>query len=133
MKLHRFGLATLLLAISAFSSADDVDILGAEFVQDGDGTWTVNVVLLHDDSGWDHYADKWRVVDPNGEVLGERVLLHPHEDEQPFARSESGITIPADQTTLNIEAHDLVHGLTPDRLTVDMTKVESGRLRVFAE
>jgi hypothetical protein len=35
------------------------------------------------------------VVDPDtGEVYGTRVLAHPHVQEQPFTRSQSGIAIP---------------------------------------
>jgi hypothetical protein len=47
------------------------------------------------DAGWEHYADRWQVLDAGGTVLGERVLLHPHDTEQPFTRSQSGIEIPA--------------------------------------
>ena len=46
-----------------------------------------NVTLSHPDTGWDHYADGWRVEDENGDVLGLRVLGHPHVNEQPFTRS----------------------------------------------
>ena len=134
MRVSKYVFISILCA--AFSGsvlANDVEILGAEFSQDRDGTWTVSVVLLHEDNGWDHYADRWRLVDPEGNVLGERVLLHPHDDEQPFARLESGIKIASELATIYIEAHDLVHGWTPNRMAVDMTKVENGRLRVVAE
>jgi len=57
--------------------------------------WTFEVTLRHPDTGWDHYADGWRIVAPDGTVLGTRELLHPHETEQPFTRSLSGIRIPA--------------------------------------
>ncbi len=110
--------------------ANEVTILGADFSQSRDGSWTVNVALLHADNGWDHYADIWRVVDTDGTILGERVLLHPHEDEQPFVRGTDTVRIPDDARTLYIEAHDMVHGWTPNRLEVDMTLVENGRLRV---
>ena len=44
----------------------------------------------HPDTGWDDYADGWRVLDMDGNELGMRVLHHPHVDEQPFTRSLSG-------------------------------------------
>lgn len=115
------------------AQANEVEIVGADFVQGRDGSWSVNVALLHADNGWDHYADIWRVVDVQGNILGERVLLHPHEDEQPFIRSAEGVTIAEGTKTLYIEAHDMVHGWTPDRLEIDMTKVSDGRLRVMPQ
>lgn len=48
---------------------------------------TIHVTLSHPDTGWDHYADGWEVLDENGQRLGLRVLVHPHVEEQPFTRS----------------------------------------------
>ena len=132
-RFRHFLSLTMLFLCSDWVLANDVAILGADFSQDKDGTWTISVALLHEDDGWDHYADRWRVVDAEGKILGERVLLHPHDDEQPFVRSESGVKIPADLSTVYIEAHDLVHGWTPHRMAVDMTKAENGHLRVAAQ
>jgi hypothetical protein len=56
--------------------------------------WTVDVTVAHPDSGWDHYADGWRVELADGKVLGVRDLLHPHVAEQPFTRSLGGIDFP---------------------------------------
>lgn len=50
------------------------------------------------------------MVAPDGTVLGTRVLLHPHEDEQPFTRSLSGVSVPAGIDRVTLQAHDLVHG-----------------------
>lgn len=52
-----------------------------------------NVTLFHGDTGWDDYADGWRVELADGTVLGTRTLTHPHVNEQPFTRS-SNITVP---------------------------------------
>ena len=54
----------------------------------------VSVTLSHPDTGWDHYADGWEVLDAAGNSLGLRTLLHPHVTEQPFTRSLSGVTVP---------------------------------------
>lgn len=118
------------LMLASHINANEVAVVGADFRQDANGSWTVSVGLEHADTGWDHYADIWRVVDVEGNVLGERVLLHPHEDEQPFTRQTSGVAIPEDTQTLYIEAHDSVHGWTPHRLKIDMTQVVDGMLRV---
>ena len=73
-------------------------------------TCTFSVTLKHADSGWDHYADKWEVVAPDGTVLGSRVLHHPHVDEQPFTRSLSGVRIPDGISEVTIRGRDSVHG-----------------------
>jgi len=117
------------LTVPGTADADEVKILAAEFNSSGDNQWSVSVTLKHNDTGWNHYADNWRVVDGDGNVLGDRVLHHPHVGEQPFTRL--GVAkIPEGITTVYIEAHDKVHGWTPNRLTVDLGKASGGRLRV---
>ncbi len=68
------------------------------------------VTLKHADSGWDHYANRWDVLAPDGTVLGTRVLHHPHVNEQPFTRSLGGVSIPKDLNHVFIRAADSVHG-----------------------
>ena len=80
--------------------------------------WVFNVTLKHGDTGWDHYADAWRVVTEDGKELGTRTLYHPHVDEQPFTRSLGDVTIPADVSAVYIEAHDKVHGWSKQRYRV---------------
>jgi hypothetical protein len=128
-------LLTCLLTLTLFNTAvaDDVKILAAEFNSSSGNRWSVNVTLKHVDTGWDHYADNWRVVDREGNVLGDRVLFHPHVNEQPFTRSLSGVEVPEGLTTVYIEAHDKIHGWSSNRLTVDLKKARGGRLRVKAE
>ena len=124
-------LTAILLVLVALNAAKagDVEILAADFKR-SNNLWSVSVTLAHADSGWDHYADDWRVVDADGNIMGDRVLLHPHEDEQPFTRSVDGVKVPEGVTIVYIEAHDMVHGWTPNRLTVDLSKASNGRLRV---
>ena len=73
-------------------------------------TATISVTIRHPDTGWDHFADGWAVLAPDGSQLGYRKLLHPHETEQPFTRSLSGITIPAGVDHVLIRAHCSVTG-----------------------
>lgn len=68
-----------------------------------------SVTLSHGDTGWDDYADGWRVELADGTILGTRVLAHPHVEEQPFTRS-SNITVPAGVTEVFIRASDNVGG-----------------------
>jgi len=130
---YRFLATILALAIQGTATAGDVEIVAANLRSHSTNHWSVNVTLLHEDAGWDHYADNWRMVDSEGDTLGERVLFHPHVNEKPFSRGLSDIEIPADTTTVYIEAHDKVHGWTPKRLKVDISHASSGRLTVKAE
>ena len=70
-----FILCVLLLALTTVGqvAADNVSILAAEFQRRNTDVWTVRVALKHADTGWDHYADNWRVVDSNGKVLSDIV------------------------------------------------------------
>lgn len=74
-----------LLALWCFAApalADPPDIAGIEV-----SGARVSVTLAHPDTGWDHYADGWRIEAEDGTVIGTRELLHPHVEEQPFTRS----------------------------------------------
>ena len=124
-----------LLSLTSLNTAyaDDVKIIAADFRSSGDHSWSVSVTLNHADAGWDHYADNWRVVDGEGHVLGDRVLYHPHVDEQPFTRSLSNVTIPENVSTVYIEAHDKVHGWSANKLKVDLHKAINGHLKVSME
>jgi hypothetical protein len=93
-------------------------VIDAQLVRADDATWRVDVTVEHADQGWDHYADAWEVLAPDGTVLGIRTLLHPHETEQPFTRSLSGLTIPDDVAEVTIRAHDSVHGYGGQTLTI---------------
>ena len=89
--------------------ADMPVVEGAEARRSGD-TWRFSVTVSHGDTGWDHYADGWRVESPDGTELGYRKLLHPHVNEQPFTRSLSGVVVPDGMKEVIIRAHDSVHG-----------------------
>ena len=124
-----FAIIAFVIATTGQSHAGEVSIEAANFRNTGAEQWSVNTTLKHADTGWDHYADNWRIVDENGKVLGERVLQHPHVDEQPFTRSLS-VNIPTSITTVFIEAHDKKHGWTSRRLKVDLNMAKDGRLTV---
>lgn len=119
---NRIAMFAFCLTLPA-AYAGQVQIVRADFVKHGD-KWNVAVTLKHEDSGWDHYADAWRVVDERGDVVALRNLLHPHEDEQPFTRDLDGVFIAPRQNLLFVEAHDKVHGWSPQRLRVDLRQKE---------
>ena len=99
--------ALLLLPLPALADAPSIEAVHA---QKSGSDWSFAVTLKHPDSGWDHYADGWEVVDENSKRLGYRLLAHPHEHEQPFTRSLGGVAIPADTDKVFIRAHCLVDG-----------------------
>jgi len=63
------------------------------------------------------------VLKPDPQSQFTRTLLHPHVDEQPFTRSQSGIAIPAGVDQVRVRAHDLVHGFGGREVVVDLTAV----------
>ncbi len=99
--------------------ADPPAVVAAIATQSGD-TWRFDVTLRHPDTGWDHYADAWEVLSPQGEQLGLRVLAHPHVEEQPFTRSLAGVTVPAGTEYVMIRARCLVDGWAEAQLRVDL-------------
>ncbi len=112
----------LSLVVPWAALAGQADVVKAQAVSAGGGTWRFHVTVAHGDAGWDHYADKWDVVAPDGRVLGTRVLLHPHETEQPFTRSLGGVAIPGDITEVIVRAHDKVHGYGGREVTVQLPR-----------
>lgn len=83
-------------------------------------TWRFDVTIRHPDTGWDHYADGWRVLDMDGNELVMRVLLHPHETEQPFTRSLGGVVIPDGMTQVQIQARCIVDGWNEGTTVVNL-------------
>ncbi|MFK7869759.1 MAG: hypothetical protein AB8B58_11015 [Roseobacter sp.] len=102
----------LLVAFTLLSSAALADPPAVEEVratQQG-GAWRFDVTLSHADTGWDHYADAWRILDMQGNQIAIRELAHPHVNEQPFTRSLSGVALPQGTTQVQIQARDTPGG-----------------------
>ena len=114
-------LSVFLLPLSV-SKANDVSIVDVVFQKTGDNTWRVDTTLEHADTGWEHYADAWRVVGLDGTVYGERILMHDHAGEQPFTRSQSGIEIPDDVTEVLVEGRDQVSGWGGETMTYTLQR-----------
>ncbi len=112
-----FGIAASLFATSAV--ADEADVIGVKVEALGDREFRFHVTVDHLDDGWDHYADAWQVLGPDGGVLGTRELSHPHVEEMPFTRS-TVISIPAGITEVTVRARDLVHGFGGKEMTVKL-------------
>jgi hypothetical protein len=111
---------TLAFTGASVVRAGEADVVDAAFQAEPGGTFMFEVTVRHADEGWEHYADKWQVTGADGTVYGERVLAHPHVDEQPFTRSQGGIRIPEGTTKVVIRAHDSVHEWGGKEMTVTM-------------
>ena len=112
----------LLGLVPSLTSAGNTEIVSAQAEQSSKGHYHIRVTLRHDDTGWDHYANAWRVLAPDGTILGERILFHPHVNEQPFTRSLSGVTIPDDINYIEIEAQDSKHGISQGRFRISLQR-----------
>lgn len=99
-----------LMLFSHIAVANGVKIVDVKLMNKGGQSYRVDVTLLHEDTGWDHYADGWKILDENKILIGTRTLHHPHESEQPFTRSLYSVNIKAGSRFIYIQAHDKVHG-----------------------
>jgi hypothetical protein len=115
--MHGWLVIVLLLA-SGGAQAGEADVVDVRVSRSGDDTWRFDVMVRHADTGWDHYADAFEVVAPDGTVLGTRTLVHPHVAEQPFTRSLAGVAIPAGIAQVTVRAHDKIHGYGGAEVTV---------------
>jgi hypothetical protein len=102
------GLLAALTPVPA--RAGEADAEKAEIVRTPDGLYRIDLTVRHADRGWEHYADRWEVLAPDGTVLGVRTLFHPHDNEQPFTRSLSRVVIPRSVSRVTLRAHDKIHG-----------------------
>ena len=113
-------LAVFSLAPAA-ALAGEADVVDVRAAASANG-WRFDVAVRHADTGWEHYADAWRVAGPDGAVYGTRVLAHPHVNEQPFTRSLAGVVIPEEVTTVTVEAHDSVHEWGGVTMEIDLPR-----------
>ncbi len=110
------------MALSAFATgsyAGEADVVDVAVKPLGERRYRISVTLAHADTGWDHYANAWQVLDEQGKVIGERVLHHPHVNEQPFTRSLS-LEIPAGVKRIRLRGKDSVHAFGGKEMTVTL-------------
>jgi len=96
------------------------DVLDVVLTATGDLLFEVDVTMSSPYDSPSRYADAWRVMAPDGTVLGTRELLHDHAAEQPFTRSLGGVEIPADVREVTVEGRDQISGWGGDTVTVDV-------------
>ena len=114
-------LLSLCLAATAPALADPPVIEDVQ-AERGDIGWRVSVTLSHPDTGWDHYADGWEVLDKDGNRIGLRELHHPHVSEQPFTRSLNAVMVPDGARRIFVRARCSVDGWNTDSTAVALER-----------
>ena len=100
--------------------AGEADVIKVDIKKIKINTYKFSVTVLHKDTGWKHYANKWDILGEDGTIFGTRILHHPHENEQPFTLSLSDVIIPAGVKTAIVRAHDSVHKYGGKVMTVEL-------------
>jgi hypothetical protein len=119
---HAFVFLTTLILWTTVAVAGKADVIKVKVFKDSTGTFSFDVTVASDDTGWEKYADRWEIVAPNGQIIATRILAHPHEDEQPFTRSLNGVTIAKNVTTITVRAHDKREGFGGKEITLQVPK-----------
>ncbi|RRJ85423.1 hypothetical protein D0544_03020 [Aestuariirhabdus litorea] len=108
--------------LAGLSQANEPEPLAATISAQGAGLYRISLTLRHADEGWDHYADRWELVDEQGNLLATRRLQHPHVDEQPFTRSLSAVRLPQGLEKVTIRVHDSRHGYGRRKVTLEIPR-----------
>lgn len=110
----------LIAALAANAAlAEAPKILAVDVSRAGMG-WRFDVTLKHPDTGWDHYANGWEILDSDGNRLAYRELMHPHVHEQPFTRSLSNVMLPDGTKTVWIRAQCSQEGWSKETIEVTL-------------
>ena len=96
------------------------DVVAVELRPQGERVYDVAVTLSSPYDTPQRYADGWRVLAPDGTVLGTHTLLHDHANEQPFTRTQRGLLIPADIDEVTVEWRDQANGFGGATITVEV-------------
>lgn len=118
--MRALGSLCLFLLLTLTVHAGEADILEVQVTCDEDRVCRFEVTVEHEDEGWEHYADRWEVLDGEGKVLAVRKLAHPHVHEQPFTRSLDDVEIPEGVHEVTIRARDSVHEYGGDVVVVQV-------------
>jgi hypothetical protein len=103
-EIARMAMAIVLAAAATVASAGEADVIAVKVRAAGAQLFGFDVTVRSKDTGWDYYAERFEVVAPDGQVLGTRVLLHPHETEQPFTRELDRVRVPPSITQVTVRA-----------------------------
>jgi len=109
-----------IIAILNSLYANEADVLNVVADCDTHRNCSFSVTIKHNDAGWKHYVNKYEIASPSGVILGTRVLLHPHVNEQPFTRSLYDLKIPKGIRSVTVRAYDSVHKFEGKEFTLKL-------------
>jgi hypothetical protein len=86
------------------------DVVDVKVKARGSNRFDFDVTLSSPYDTPQRYADAFKVLDAQGKRVGERVLLHDHQTEQPFTRDLHGVMIPAGVRVVTVQGRDQKYG-----------------------
>ena len=105
-----FSAVFLLISGERATAGDAVVLKVRVSAASSSGHRSFDVTVRHADEGWKHYANLIQVLLPDGTPLNNRVLAHPHVNEQPFERGARRVLVPKGVSEVLVRARDSVHG-----------------------
>lgn len=82
------------------------DIVRVMATRNADGSYGFDVAVSSPYDTPERYADGWHLLTPEGQELAVHQLTHDQQREQPFARTQSAVPIPAGINRVVVEGHD---------------------------
>ncbi len=98
------------------------DVVAARATRAADGSWRFDVTLSSPYDTPERYADAWRILGPDDEQLGIRILTHDHAHEQPFTRSLEGVRLASGLEAVVVQGRDAVSGWGGRTVTVTLER-----------
>jgi len=108
----RAAVLAVMFSISPPGTAGEADVIAASVRATAERVYRFDVTIRSRDRGWDYYCERFEIVTPAGAVIATRVLLHPHDDEQPFTRELEDVRIARDIDRVRVRAW-MKRGTTP--------------------
>lgn len=92
--------------------------------------WRITGTLSHDDAGDYHFMDRWQVLTPDGDVLGEEAFITPRVQAPERITTLRDIRLPQGTREIRVRVHDTLHGWGPTlRIPLNERRGEHHRIR----
>ena len=101
---------TSVKAQAAESTQQYPNVVAVKVKSSGADTFNFDATISSPYDSAQRYADAFRVIGIDGQVFGERKLLHDHADEQPFTRDLYFVKIPRGIRVVVVQARDQKYG-----------------------
>jgi hypothetical protein len=54
------------------------NVVSPRIIMIGEPSYSFQVTVAHEDTSWEHYANRWEVIGPKRTFTTTRILPHPH-------------------------------------------------------